>query len=138
MLVSASGFSAGREKTQPTPKCESSKQISGKRIKSFPIKKHRRGVRNSVKVYKKNFSWVGNNIAGARSKWPSVKRWIRMKSPAILTLQETKFQLAGKHKLDGYIIYEHLRSEKNCRGWTFYGSCTGIESSPCEGWRKGY
>ena len=59
---------------------------------------------------------VGNNIAGARSKWPSVQRWVRKKTPSILTLQETKFQVAGKHKLDGYIVYEHLRSEKSAGG----------------------
>ena len=62
---------------------------------------------------------MGNNIAGAKSKWPSVKRWIRMKSPAILTLQETKFQVAGRHTLDGYFVYEHLRSEKTAGGGIF-------------------
>ena len=42
-----------------------------------------------------------------------------MKSPAILTLQETKFKMAGNHKLDGYIIYEHLRTEKTSGGGVF-------------------
>ena len=55
---------------------------------------------------------MGNNIAGASSKWASVKRWVRQKSPVILSLQETKFQVAGKHRIDGYIVYEHLRKEK--------------------------
>ena len=93
--------------------------FSRKKVKNLHIKKHRRGKRNSSKSYTKSFKWVGNNIAGAKSKWPSVKRWIRMKSPAILTLQETKFQVAGRHTLDGYFVYEHLRSEKTAGGGIF-------------------
>ena len=42
-----------------------------------------------------------------------------MKAPAILSLQETKFQVAGKHNLDGYIAYEHLRTEKTAGGGIF-------------------
>ena len=80
------------------------------------IKHHRRGKRNSIKIYNKNFKWIGNNIAGAQSKWATLKRLIRIKSPAILTLQETKFQIAGKHRLDGYVVYEHLRTEKTAGG----------------------
>ena len=86
------------------------------RIKPLNIKKHRRGKRNSIMMYNKNFNWLGNNIAGARSKWASVQRWIRLKSPSILSLQETKFQIAGKHKLNGYISYEHLRTENIAGG----------------------
>ena len=67
-------------------------------------------------MYNKNFRWIGNNIAGAQSKWATLKRLIRIKSPAILTLQETKFQIAGKHRLDGYVVYEHLRTEKTAGG----------------------
>ena len=67
-------------------------------------------------MYHKNFKWIGNNIAGAQSKWATLKRLIRIKSPAILTLQETKFQIAGKHRLDGYVVYEHLRTEKTAGG----------------------
>ena len=59
---------------------------------------------------------MGNNIAGARSKWASLKRLIRINNPAILSLQETKFQVAGKHKIDGYSVYEHLRTEKTAGG----------------------
>ena len=83
------------------------------------VKKHRRGKRNSVKLVSKKFSWVGNNIAGAKSKWASVQRWVRLKSPSIISLQETKFQVFGKHKLPGYIIYEHLRTEKTAGGGIF-------------------
>ena len=86
------------------------------KVKSFKLKQHRRGKRKSLKLFNKNFKWIGNNIAGAQSKWASLKRWISIKNPAILSLQETKFQVAGKHKLDGYIIYEHLRSEKTSGG----------------------
>ena len=39
-----------------------------------------------------------------------------MKSPAILYFQETKFKRAGTYKIDGSIVYEHLRSEKPSRG----------------------
>ena len=33
-----------------------------------------------------------------------------------MSLQEAKFQVSGKHKLDGYIIYEHLRTHKTAGG----------------------
>ena len=33
-----------------------------------------------------------------------------------MSLQETKFQFNGKHKLPGYITYEHLRTEKIAGG----------------------
>ena len=36
-----------------------------------------------------------------------------------MSLQETKFQVAGKHHLDGYICYEHLRKEKANGGGIF-------------------
>ena len=42
-----------------------------------------------------------------------------MKSPSILTLQEKKFQVAGRHNIDGYFFYEHLRSEKTAGGEIF-------------------
>ena len=83
------------------------------------MKQHRRGNRKSCGIYSKKFVWIGNNIAGAKSKWASVKRWIKMKAPAILSLQETKFQVVGKHNLDGYIAYKHLRTEKTAGGGIF-------------------
>ena len=43
---------------------------------------------------------------GANSKWAAVRKWIRNKSPAILILQETKFQVSGNNYLEGYIVYE--------------------------------
>ena len=86
------------------------------RVKSFPVKQHRRGKRNCLKIFTRNFKWIGSNIAGARPKWGSLKRWVRMKNPAIMSLQETKFKVAGKHKLEGYVIYEHLRTEKTAGG----------------------
>ena len=95
-----------------------SNKLLNKKVKAsrFSMKKHRRGKRNSLKLITNNFCWVGNNIAGAKSKWASVERWIRIKSPSILSLQETKFQVFGKHKFPGYITYEHLRSEKTAGG----------------------
>ena len=86
------------------------------KVKPHSVKKHRRGQRNSVKIYTKNFKWVGNNVAGAASKWASIRRLVRVKSPAIVSLQETKFQVSGKHKLEGYIVYEHLRKQKTAGG----------------------
>ena len=93
-------------------------------VKPLKVKQHRRGKRNSLKTFTKSFKWVGNNIAGARSKWASVKRWIRMKNPSILSLQETKFQVAGKHNLDGYVCYEHLRTEKTSGGGIYMAIST--------------
>ena len=37
-------------------------------------------------------------------------------NPSNLTLQETKFQVSGMHKIDGYFVYEHLRYEKTAGG----------------------
>ena len=99
---------SGRE-DQSAQKVQSGRSI---KAKPFSTKKHRRGKRNSVKLFTKPFKWLGNNIAGAKSKWSSVKRWICMKNPSILSLQETKFKTAGKHNLDGYYTYEHLRTKK--------------------------
>ena len=96
------------------------------RVIPFGVKKHRRGKRNSLKLVSNNFSWVGNNIAGAKSKWASLQRWVRMKSPLILSLQETKFQVLGKHNLPGYIAYEHLRSEKTAGGGIFLAIEKGL------------
>ena len=39
-----------------------------------------------------------------------------MRKLSILSLQETKFQLTGKHNLDGYISYENLSNEKTAWG----------------------
>ena len=86
------------------------------RVKPLKVKNHRRGKRNSCRLFTKQFKWLGNNIAGATSKWASVKQWVRVKQPVILSLQETKFQVGGKHKLEGYIVYEHLRKEKTAGG----------------------
>ena len=88
-------------------------------VRPLTIKQHRRGKRNSLALFTHDFKWVGNNINGAKSKWASVKRWVRVKKPSILSLQETKFQVMGKHKLDGYITFEHLRSEKTAGGGIF-------------------
>ena len=49
-----------------------------------------------------------------------------MKTPAILSLQETKFQLSGKHNLDGYISYEHLRTEKTAGGGLYMAFKTDL------------
>ena len=101
--------------------------ISGNKlnlVRPLKVKQHRRGKRNSLKTFTKSFKWVGNNIAGARSKWASVKRWIRMKNPSILSLQETKFQVAGKHNLDGNVCYEHLRTEKTSGGGIYMAIST--------------
>ena len=67
------------------------------KVRPLQVKNHRRGKRNSVRPYTKKFIWLGNNIAGASSKWAAIKRWVRIKYPLILSLQETKFQRAGMH-----------------------------------------
>ena len=33
-----------------------------------------------------------------------------------MSLQETKFKVAGKHRLNGYIVYEHLRTKRTAGG----------------------
>ena len=115
-------FQPAHDNVQPHHQIQSVQSVSSvKSRKSFKtkcvsFKKHRRGKRNSVKLFSQTFKWVGNNIAGTKSKLASVKRLIRSKIPSILSLQETKFQIAGKHNFDGYFSYEHLRSEKTAGG----------------------
>ena len=126
MLVHTLGFSTTRRKggspnRNPVEQDQTVEPVQGTKlnqtkpkkllVEPLKIKHHRRGKRNSIKVYKKNFKWIGNNIAGAQSKWATLKRLVSIKTPAILTLQETKFQIAGKHRLDGYVVYEHLRTK---------------------------
>ena len=69
-----------------------------------------------------SFSWVGNNVAGVRSKWGTLKRWVREKDPSIVTLQETKCPTKGAQKLNGFVVFEHLRTEK-CKGGGLLFAC---------------
>ena len=49
-----------------------------------------------------------------------------MKNPSILFLQETKFPVPGKHNIDGYISYEHLRTEKVSGGGLYMAILTEL------------
>ena len=68
----------------------------------------------------KNFSsllvFAGVNPAGARSKWPTWKKIIRQSEASVWTMQETKCSQNNKLKMDDFIIYEKVRSEKEGGG----------------------
>ena len=113
VLVCACGFSRRREKAGSSIKKRKVNDLVSQKINVIPlkIKIHRRGKRNSIKLVSKTFSWLGNNIAGAKSKWASIQRLVRIKSPSILSLQETKFQVFGKH-ITGSSIEKNLASSQ--------------------------
>ena len=95
MLVYSSGFSSTRKKgstsnkisfnpVEPVQSIKPNKSVSQTvKVKSFSQKQHRRGKRKCLKLLRKNFKWIGNNIAGASSTWGSLKRWVCLKKKPI-------------------------------------------------------
>ena len=73
-------------------------------------KLNRRGKRKSVYVVDKNVIFGGVNPDGARGKWGTIKKAVRESGASIWMMQETKCQIPGYLKLDGFITYEHTRS----------------------------
>ena len=56
-------------------------------------------------------SLLGNNVNGLRNKLDTLYNNIKYFRPSIITLQETKFKSKGMVKLNGYEIFEFIRSD---------------------------
>ena len=69
------------------------------------------GKRNSVKSVERDLIFGGVNANGARGKWSTIKKAIRDTGASVWLMQETKCQVEGSLKLDGFVTYEHLRSK---------------------------
>ena len=52
----------------------------------------------------------GVNPDGAKGKFATIKKAVKDTGASVWTMQETKCRTEGKLKMDGFITYEHLRS----------------------------
>ena len=73
--------------------------------------KNRRSLTKNKKQ-NNNIVIMGANSAGLSSKKKSFESIIDNRKPSIFFLQETKMKRQGKIKIEGYQIYELVRSEK--------------------------
>ena len=78
------------------------------------VRKGKRGKR--VKNVCINLIFGGVNPDGAMSKLTTIKKAIRETGSGVWTMQETKASRAGKLKFDGFITYEHTRSNQEGGG----------------------
>ena len=58
----------------------------------------------------------GVNPDGAQGKWATIKKAVKDTGASVWMMQETKCKLEGRLKLDGFITYEHLRSDRDGGG----------------------
>ena len=79
-------------------------------------KKCKRGKRKSVKCVEKDLIFGGINPDGALSKITTIKKAMRETKAAVWTMQETKVSQQGKLQFDGFITFEHIRTEKEGGG----------------------
>ena len=56
---------------------------------------------------------MGVNAAGVNNNLPTLKKALNEINPGVFFTQETKLRYQGKVKIDGYVIYEQVRSKKN-------------------------
>ena len=84
--------------------------------KKIVKRKKKRGRRNSAKHVLKKVIFSGFNPNGAKSKWTTIKKFIRDTMSSVITMQETKWTQVGQINLDGYYTYEHVRSSKEGGG----------------------
>ena len=77
---------------------------------------NRRGKRKSVKSVEKCLIVGGVNPDGARGKWITIKKAVKESGASVWSMQETKCKIEGQLKLDGFITYEHLRSNREGGG----------------------
>ena len=78
--------------------------------------KSRRGKRSSQKKVVNNLIFAGVNPAGIRSKWPTWKKIVIQSGARLWTMQETKSAQANQLKMEDFIIYEKIRSNKEGGG----------------------
>ena len=89
-----------------------------KSIKKLSIKrkKVRRGKRKSCKSFSSSLRFLGVNAAGLRPKLLTFKKILTELKPSVFCIKETKYKDSGKFKLDGYIIYELVRHNRDGGG----------------------
>ena len=80
------------------------------------IRKSVRGGEKSVKSVEKTLVFGGINPDGALSKITTIRKAIRETGAGVWMMQETKVPQPGKIKIDGFIVYEHTRIDKEGGG----------------------
>ena len=119
MLVpthSRSGFSQKLFELKTTSK---SRAVNcQKRSKSLKVKPKcvKRGPRPNKKAVTKHITFVGANIAGARSKWKSWRKIIKETNASVFFVQETKCEQINKLKMEGFTIFDKVRMNKKGGG----------------------
>ena len=78
--------------------------------------KNRRGKRSSQKKVINNLIFAGVNPAGIRSKWPTWRKIVTQSGARLWTMQETKSAQANQLKMDDFVIYERIRTNKEGGG----------------------
>ena len=84
-------------------------------IKKYKFK-GRRGRRKSRKLFVKSLRLLGVNSAGLRPKLKTFKKIINDLKPSIFFIEETKYQDAGKLKLENYSVFELVRQSRDGGG----------------------
>ena len=79
-------------------------------------KKCTRGKQNSVKSVEKYLIFGGVNPDGALSKITTLRKAIRESMSSVWMMQETKVSQQGQLRFEGFITYEHTRTEKDGGG----------------------
>ena len=69
-----------------------------------------------MKTVERDVIFGGVNPNGALSKLTTIRKTIRETRSAVWMMQETRVSQQGKIKIDGYITYEHTRTEKEGGG----------------------
>ena len=86
------------------------------KVSKYIRKKCIRGKRKSVRSLEKEVIFGGLNPDGAMSQITTIRKAMRDLGVSVWMMQETKISQAGKLKFDGFVTYEHLRSEKDGGG----------------------
>ena len=76
----------------------------------------KRRKRKSSRNFSKSLRFLGVNANGLRSKLSTFRKVIAKLQPSVFFVEETKYQDAGKLKLDNFIIFELIRKNKSGRG----------------------
>ena len=74
------------------------------------------GLRKSSKNVSKSLRFLGVNAAGLGPKLLTFKKALEELKPSVFLLEETKYKVAGKLKLNDYIIFEKLREKRDGGG----------------------
>ena len=128
MLVHAhrKGFSTSKSEnktTNYTTNIEKKVTIS----KKINKKSHRRAKRNSIKSKKQKLCVLGVNADGIKGKWSTFKNVVNKIKPLIWNIQETKFLKDGGLKMNGYKVFEHIRSTQDGGGGLAIGCSTKLK-----------